>query len=303
MVRVGCVPYVNALPLVAWFESLGDQSPVQLIYEVPSRLPALLESGAADAIMVSSVDALMTPGRRIAEGVCIGSHGPVKSVRVLSKVPPAEIRSLAWDQSSMTSNRLAEIVLSQGYGAKFDSITLPPDQKLMLERCDACVLIGDIGMLADGTGLFDLDLGEEWRKLTGKPFVWAGWIGNERLTPDLVLFLQTAAALSTAGKQPPAIFSERFILRRWFEEAAGVFLPHFEKLLDFAQEKSGWTREMLEDYYHRVIVYELSGQMLDGLREFQSRLLAQGYAECRHFPEIVCGALTESSLTNFASPI
>jgi predicted solute-binding protein len=62
---VGCVPYVNAKPLVTFFERLGDQSPVRVLYDVPSRLPALLDSGAAQAALVSSFEALRTPGRTL----------------------------------------------------------------------------------------------------------------------------------------------------------------------------------------------------------------------------------------------
>ena len=89
---VGCVSYVNAIPLVEMFEEMGAASPVRVLYDVPSRLPALLESGEADAIFVSSVDGLRVADCRLAEGVCI-----VKSVRLFSKVPPAEIQKLALD--------------------------------------------------------------------------------------------------------------------------------------------------------------------------------------------------------------
>ena len=55
---VGSVPYLNAKPLVRMFEELGDDSPVKVIYDVPSRLPKLLEEGTVQAIMVSSIEAL-----------------------------------------------------------------------------------------------------------------------------------------------------------------------------------------------------------------------------------------------------
>ena len=64
---VGSVPFVNARPLVAWFESLGSNSPVNVVYDVPSNLPLLLDSGDVQAVLVSSYDALSTPNRTIAE--------------------------------------------------------------------------------------------------------------------------------------------------------------------------------------------------------------------------------------------
>ena len=180
---VGSVPYVNAVPLVAQFESLGEASPVRVRYAVPSQLPAMLESGEADAILVSSIEALRKPGLRMASGVCIGSVGAVESVRLFSWVPFSEIGSLALDASSMTSNALAQIVLRETYGVAPSVCvrpSLPPEE---LDEADACVLIGDVGMASEGRGMHVLDLGLAWWELTGLPFVWAAWVGGEGLSP------------------------------------------------------------------------------------------------------------------------
>lgn len=271
---VGCVSYVNAIPLVMRIEDAGEASQVRVIYDVPSRLPALLESGEAQAILVSSVDALRIPGRRIAAGVCIGSDGPVKSVRLFSKVPPERIRTLALDASSMTSNRLAQIVLAERYGAKPETETHAPDLEQMLKVADACVLIGDIGMVSDGTGLHVLDLGEEWRLLTGKPFVWAGWIGTETLTPELTHLLQAAAATAYVGRTAHPEGGETERVR--------------ERLIARAQAHAPkWTHAMIRDYYLNVMVYEMDDHVLSGLEEFRARLLANGFDDCHAFPSVV----------------
>jgi chorismate dehydratase len=264
---VGSVPYANALPLVARFE-LDPNSRVRVIYDVPSRLPQLLESGDASAILVSSVDALRVPGRRMAAGVCIGSDGPVKSVRLFSKVPFYQIGSLALDQSSMTSNRLAQVLLAEIAGVRPMCAPEPPDQERMLAKYDACVLIGDIGMLAPSEGLHVLDMGEAWTRLTGLPFVWAAWIGGDGLSADLAGKLRESARQSGVGKTHPD--SDR---------AA--------KLFEFAKGKVDWPEGMLEDYFQNVMVYEMGERALDGLREFQRLLLKHGFDDCVHFPEIV----------------
>lgn len=275
---VGCVPYVNAIPLVEMFEEMGAASPVRVVYDVPSRLPALLESGEAHAILVSSVDALRTPGRKMAAGVCIGSRDAVKSVRLFSKVPFAEIRTLALDKSSMTSNRLIQILLSERYGVKPTTVELTPDLNAMLEEADACLLIGDIGMMSDGSGLHVLDLGTEWTALTGKPFVWAAWIGEDGVTPDLAWWLNRAAAC--AGSQQNA--EPEYI---WRNRRAMVAR---------AMAKANWPEETARDYFENVMAYRMDDTMLEGLREYQARLLANGFEDAKHFPEIVAAA--EASL-------
>jgi chorismate dehydratase len=272
---VGCVPYVNAIPLVMGFVDSGDASPVKVLYDVPSRLPELLNSGEAQVILVSSIDAFRSPGRRMATGVCIGSDGPVKSVRLFSKVPPSEIRTLALDQASLTSNRLAQLILASRYGCRPSLVSLPPDLRSMLAVADACVLIGDIGMAADETGLHVLDLGLEWQLLTGKPFVWAAWIGGEGLTPALSRLLYEGAANAFVGRTRPASASE--VLS---EEVLA-------KLVGRAVNKAHWKRDAIEDYFMNVMVYEMDDRMLEGLREFQTRLLGAGFDDCAYFPSLV----------------
>jgi chorismate dehydratase len=265
---VGSVPYANAIPLVARFEQLGDESSVLLRYDVPSRLPALLATGEAEAILVSSVDALRVPGRQMAAGVCIGSDGPVKSVRLFSKVRPSEIKTLALDSSSMTSNRLAQIILRERFGVCPEIREYRPNLGEMLQSADACVLIGDVGMTSDGSGLEVLDLGEEWTDLTSLPFVWAGWIGN-LLDGELVRLLNEAAQFYGAGKK-----ASRNLERR-------------PDLMRIATDRLNWNEESISDYFFDVMVYQMDDRMLQGLRAFQELLKRNGFADCKEFPEII----------------
>jgi len=256
------------------FEEMGAASPVKVLYDVPSRLPALLDSGEAQAILVSSIDALRTPGRRMAEGVCIGSNGQVKSVRLFSKVPPSEITSLALDRSSMTSNRLAQVILRERYGASFTTEEMPPSLPEMLKSHDAGVLIGDIGMMADGTGLHVLDLGEEWTNLTGKPFVWAAWIGGSEVTPELAWWLNRAAACAGSRSENEPDFIQR----------------NRQAMVARAMSQANWPEETAKDYFENVMVYRMNEPMLDGLREYQRRLVVNGFDDAQYFPEIVAAA-------------
>jgi chorismate dehydratase len=301
MYVLGSVPYLNARPLIRRFE-VEDRGAL-LRFDAPSRLPAMLDSGQADAVLVSSIEALRTPGRRMASGVCIGSDGPVRSVRLFSRVPLGDIRALALDASSLTSNRLALVLLAELYGARPRAALHSPGLREMLSKADACVLIGDQGMRADGSGLFVLDLGEAWTRLTGLPFVWAAWIGGARLTPVLAGELRAAAEWAGFGRA----------LRPWAAEAAQAWVVQAsrralcaparaalaaqtvvdaevearrEALLRDAAARDGWDEALAREYLDEAMVYRLDERALAGLCAFQSRLLAHGFDDCAHFPAL-----------------
>lgn len=263
--RVGCVPYVNAKPLIAAFAerpagSVVDQPGVEVLLDVPSRLPAMLDSGEVQAVLASSYDALTTPGRRIVWGVCIGSFGPAASVRMFSKVPFAEIKSLALDQSSLTSNHLAQVLLRETYNCAPQAAPMPPDLEAMLSSNDAAILIGDNGMMTAGDGLHILDLGQAWTELTGLPFVWAVWIGNQDLDPFLAKELTDAY--------------------QWWLERRGDLIPDIS-------EASGWPLEVAATYLEQTMHYRFGQLEWAGLMRNRDLLVKHGFAHEQLTPAVV----------------
>ena len=301
--RLGCVPYVNAIPLVRAFEAWDHaKARAEVVYAVPSELPKLLESGEVDAILVSTFYALTNPGLRMADGIGIASDGLVKSVRLFSKVAPHEIKSLCLDQSSMTSNALAQIILNERYGVKPTLVKALPSLDQMLEIADACVIIGDEGMAVDAGDLFVLDLGDEWKHHTGKPFVWATWVGREGLTPALAMLLQTAAhwSLLGQGNHPHLLESIlRKILRMEEPTLDAPFLALKEERLHecivTAKHQVAWPDEAIRDYLENVMIYNLDALVMDGLRMYQEKLLANGFENAIHFPALIGGSVGELS--------
>lgn len=258
--RVGCVPYLNAKPLTRLFEENREEVPVEAVYDVPSRLPLLLARGEVQAIMASSIEALRFPGKRVADGVSISTQQEVLSVRLFSKCPPHEINRVAFDASSMTSNALAEIILRERYGREIIGEPCPPSLPAMLQDHDACVLIGDNGMRESGEGLHILDLGREWRRLTRLPFVWALWIGDEGLTPELSM---------------------------WLNVAAQYGMSHIDRVIPIAAQETGFSSADCENYLRRIMDYAFDDPHRRGLQEFGIHLKRLGRVNPVHFPAIV----------------
>jgi chorismate dehydratase len=160
----------------------------------------------------------------------------------------------------MTSNALAQIVLAERYGAKPSGEACPPNLDEMLKEHDACVLIGDNGMAANGRGLWTLDLGAEWRALTDLPFVWALWVGGERLSSELVGHLHSAVEQSR---------------RDW------------EPVLNAAVAETGFSYEQCRHYLTEIMDYRLTEKHLAGLKEFGRLAFEHGLIEHVSMPEVV----------------
>lgn len=183
-----------------WFTDTpeGKASGITVVEAVPSVLARMLEAGEIATALVSSVELFRKPGFTHAPGCAVIADGAVESVRVLSRVPIGKIRKVALDTSSLTSVALTKIILSERYGLHPDYISHAPDLGQMMKVADAALLIGDLGYRDYGLDFHALDLGAEWKALTGLPFVYACWVGfPEQMTPELVRNLQHAKEWGT----------------------------------------------------------------------------------------------------------
>jgi chorismate dehydratase len=243
-VRIGSVPYLNARPLVAGLER-HPRADVTLEYATPAALVERLLDGSLDIAMASTFAELEHPELRLLPGMGITAAGPAWSVRLLSATPVRDIRTLALDDSSRSSNALARIVLADRYGVTPACLECAPDLPAMLARADAAVLIGDIGLAISGESLHDLDLGAEWWALTALPFFFAGW-----MSPDDTALERAAPLLFDALEQGlarlPSIAAE---------EAARLHLPE----------------QRCYDYLTKVMTYRTGAAEEAGLAEFRRR--------------------------------
>lgn len=176
---IGCVPYLNGRPLVAWFHKGSGARYVDVVYAVPSELARMLQSGQLDAAMVSSFETIHTPGTSILSDCSIAANGPVRSVRLFCNRDVASTRSVALDTSSLTSAALVRILLAEQHGIAPTYVPHRPDLGTMLAHHDAGLIIGDLRMFEDAAPVV-IDLGEAWKQMTGLPFLYAAWLCREQ---------------------------------------------------------------------------------------------------------------------------
>jgi chorismate dehydratase len=176
-IRVGAVNYLNSKPLV---EGLRENTPgIDLVLDYPSRLADGLAADELDVALVPSIACLGNPELEIISDACVATHGPVLSVKLYFRVPPAETTSLALDQGSRTSATLARILLAERYGLHPKLTPLPLDRTIADSNADAVLMIGDRAIHPpDETFVETWDLGEEWTAWTQLPFVFAMWVAR-----------------------------------------------------------------------------------------------------------------------------
>ena len=180
--RLGVVSYLNAKPLVA---GLDAESRIELLLDVPSRLPDLLDRGLADAALIPVIDLFEQESRwKIVSDACIGCDGETLTVRVFSRVAPESVRRLAADTDSHTSVVLARLIWKEHYGRDLEVV--PFADSATFDGCDATLLIGDKVVARPNLRPSDrfqveTDLGAMWKSLVALPLVFAVWAAPHAL--------------------------------------------------------------------------------------------------------------------------
>src|SRR5271165_4445093 len=146
-IRIGAVSYLNAKPL---YYGLCEYAPeVCLSMDVPSRLAEQLADGELDVALIPSVEYLRgaSRGYEIIPGFAIAAHGPVRSVRLFSRVPWDQVGRLSLDAGSRTSQVLARIWLDARHGVRPGRVEeLPLGASALESTADAILVIGDRAM-------------------------------------------------------------------------------------------------------------------------------------------------------------
>jgi chorismate dehydratase len=173
--RIAAISFLNTAPLMWDFEHTGLGREFEILSTVPSECAEMLRTGAADIGIVPVIAYHSIPGLHIIPNIAIAAHGPVRSILLVSRMPLEKIRTVAVDTSSRTSVALARVLFRKWLGGGREFTSMPPLLDVMLKCCDAALLIGDPALTVDRTRYICYDLAEEWKRLTGQPFVFAFW--------------------------------------------------------------------------------------------------------------------------------
>ena len=261
MLRIGCVKYLNARPLIYGWSGAVD-------FDHPAALCRKLEHGDLDVALVSSLEYLRRPIYRIVDGVSISAYGAVYSVIVAHNEDLSCAQEIDIDPASETSVVLLRCLLRQrGLNPRLrirntDSQSMRPAElhSAESETADSMsagrtgqrpvfrLLIGDqaIRFRAEhGERYHYWDLAETWTKMTSLPFAFAFWL----IRPEIENAKEIADKLRALRDHNVASIDE------------------------LALSQSEVSPTFCRKYYRKHLFFNFGEREKAGLREFHRRCL------------------------------
>lgn len=261
--RIGRIGYINCAPVYGAVDRGIVALPPggELITGTPAELNDLLVAGELDVSVISAIEyARHAKELVLLPDLAISCDGPVRSVALFSRRPVQELtgRTVLISASSRTSVALTELLCQDVWkiqphfaAARAEAQDLHALASLPHE---AVLVIGDaaLQLAARHAYPYRYDLGEEWKRWTDLPFVFAVWAARR---------VESSAAVRRGHE---ALLASR---------AWG--LAHLSELADEAAAMSNVPRAACLEYLSGLD-YAFTYKHLAGLTDFFRRLAARG---------------------------
>ncbi|MGH8101078.1 MAG: menaquinone biosynthetic enzyme MqnA/MqnD family protein, partial [Chthoniobacterales bacterium] len=141
--RISVVQYLNTAPLVRGFTHGPYAGKYELSFTVPSRCAEELRNGTVDIAIIPAIEYQRIPDLVVLPDISIASQNRVRSLLLISKKPIGEVRSIALDRSSRSTQALTRILAAEHWKIAAEFSEAEPDLGAMLDETDAALLIGD----------------------------------------------------------------------------------------------------------------------------------------------------------------
>ncbi|MFT5206335.1 MAG: chorismate dehydratase [Candidatus Omnitrophota bacterium] len=254
--RVGCIDYVNSLPVDLGLLTRGKSLNFDLKPGFPEELNRGLATGELDISPISTFhyaqnfeDLILVPN------MSISSVNAVQSVLLFSKrkIDDLNFKKIYISAQGKTTPELARLVIGKRFESNpiFESTVIHIDDVIANQLdADAFVLLGDDALIAADKLSSDwlvYDLAKEWQDWTGFAFVFAVWAIRKQVANGY-------------GDLCDEVLAEWQKSREWGQ-------THKEDVLNRAQEISSLSRVSLESYFGDLR-YDLKDDLIQGLTHF-----------------------------------
>jgi len=279
-VRVAAVSFLNARPITYGLERGLGSDQFDLSFDLPSRCAAKLAAGEVDLALIPTaayreIEA-ETPLRAV-PGVAIASVGDVRTVLLVGQVPWEAMTDIALDGASRSSAALVRLLTRErGLAPRF--VEVPHDQvESAAHGTTGALVIGDAGFSVAERYPQVYDLGGEWKRLSGLPFVYAIWAGRPGAVDDAgIALLRESLRLGLAARAE--------IARAWAAAHGGA--PAF-----------------YERYLVDNIQYRLGAEEISGAGAFLERLRIDEHSQRKSRLRFFDGAYVKETAVRVAMPV
>jgi len=280
--RISIVQYLNTAPLVWGFTHRLLAGKYDLSFAVPSQCAEDLRANEADIAIIPAIEYQRIDGLVMLPDLAIASKRQVRSLLLVANKPIAEVRSIALDSSSRSTQALTRILCADSWCIAPKFFEAAPDLGAMLRAADAALLIGDpalrLAIQLDGKAQRDqngvlvcngyaaefdgaetlhvYDMVEEWQRSTGLPAVLAIWAARDGVVTSEVL--------------------------RDFSASRDFGMAHIAQISEVAAQELKLPAAALAAYLRRNIDYSLDEDNRRGLAHFFARASALGLIAEHH---------------------
>ncbi len=220
------------------------QNGTEVIEASPRNLATMFEKGEIDFAPVPSFYYLKNKNKLRSYEFCVASKNSVLSVIVVSREKKLDNQCIAVTNQTSTSINLLKIILRER-GLKNEVVPVDESKASeLLKRCPHALVIGDEALKARMEYSVVMDLGEEWRDLTGYPMVFG---------------------IATSLKEQDLSEVDRTVIEsiRWGEE-------NIDAIAKEAASKYELPKEFLAVYF-KTLTYRLGAQERRGLELFEEK--------------------------------
>jgi chorismate dehydratase len=270
--RISIVQYLNTAPLVWGFTNGRLAGKYDLSFTVPSQCAEALRTGAADIAIIPAIEYQRISNLVVLPDLAIAAQNCVRSLLIAAKKPIEQVRSMALDRSSRSTQALTRILAEEHWKIAPEFFETEPDLRAMLEKADAAMIIGDPALrisiaiekesavspqgravchaatlgMTSAEILHIYDLVGEWRRFSSLSAVMAVWAARpEVITPEVLS--DFAASRNFGMTQITAICVEAARDLRLPQQALESYLRHN---IDFSLGEE--NRLGLERYFHEA---------------------------------------------------
>ncbi len=241
-IRISVVKYTNSVPFIYGLGNHPIKDSIRLSLDTPAECYEKLMQDKTDLGLVPVVILNRLDYADIVSPYCIGSRGKVRSVVLASSVELKDINTIYLDYQSKTSVTLARILAKKFWQITPEFVhTGEGFENKALKEGEACVVIGDRAFDFYDSDYRIYDLGEEWYRHTGKPFVFACWVANKPIDPAF---------------------------ERVFSEALQLGIDHREALATDLRESYASKNVDLKHYFFENINYNFGPADEEGMNLF-----------------------------------